>query len=92
MFADFFVDARLGSDKARWQHNRRFAVFFQAKQDMLDKKLVDFHLIRVFCLDFRDAGKKAFAVFLAFQLVAEIAEIQFKRRIRNDEIKFFQTA
>ena len=58
---------------------------------MLDKKLVDFHLIRIFRLDFRDTGKKAFAVFLAFQLVAKIAEIQFKRRIGNNEIKFFQT-
>lgn len=58
---------------------------------MLDKKLVDFHLILILRLDFRNACKKAFAVFIAFQLIAEIAEIQFKRRIGNDEIKFFQT-
>ena len=59
---------------------------------MLDKELIDFHLLFLFRIDFRNTSKKAFVVFLAFQLIAEIAEIQFKRRIGNNEIKFFQTA
>ena len=59
---------------------------------MLDKKLVDFHFILILRLDFRDTSKKSFAVFIAFQLIAEITEIKFKRRIGNNEIKFFQTA
>jgi hypothetical protein len=63
---------------------------FKRINDVLQEELVDGHFVHGLLRDIGHPGKKAFAVLLAVQLIAEIAEIHLERWIADDVVKLFE--
>ena len=61
--------------------DRRFAVCFERVDDVLDKEQIDRHRLFLFRRNIWDTGKESSVILLFVQFIANIAEIEFERRV-----------
>ena len=77
----------MGGEEARRNDNRRLALGRERKDDVLNEDQINCHLVFVFVQRFGNARKEALVVGFGVEVVAEVAEIQFEGRVRDDVIE-----
>lgn len=92
VLADLFVDPALGGDESGRHDDGGFTRRAEGVNDVLDEEQVDRHRVLLLAGHFRHAGEEAALVGLAFEFVAEVAEVELEGRVRDDVVELLQAA